>query len=42
MDATTRGAFETLDARTAAAVDPVLLAHRDRMYAEHLVLPLSL
>jgi glutathione S-transferase len=42
MDATTRVAFETLDARTAAAVDPVLLAHRDRMYAEHLALPLSL
>ena len=42
MDATTRSAFETLDARTSAAVDPVLIAHRDRMYAEHLELPLSL
>ncbi len=42
MDAATRVAFETLDARTAAAVDPVLIAHRDRMYAEHLALPLSL
>jgi glutathione S-transferase len=26
---------------TDAALDPVLLAHRDRMYAEHLELPLS-
>ena len=38
----TRAAFETLDAPTAAALDPVLLAHRDRMYAKHLALPLSL
>jgi len=37
-----RAAFETLDARTEAALDPVLLAHRDMMYAEHLELPLSL
>jgi hypothetical protein len=42
MDATTRAAFETLDARTSAAIDPVLIAHRDRMYAQHLELPLSL
>ena len=42
MSATTRAAFETLDAATAAALDPVLLAHRDRVYAEHLVLPLAL
>jgi glutathione S-transferase len=42
MDPVTRVAFETLDARTAAALDPLLIAHRDRMYAEHLELPLSL
>jgi glutathione S-transferase len=38
----TRAAFETLDGPTAAALDPVLLAHRDMMYAKHLALPLSL
>ena len=38
----TRAAFEALDPLTAAALDPVLLAHRDMMYARHLVLPLSL
>ena len=37
----TRAAFETLDAPTAAALDPVLVAHRDMLYAKHLVLPLS-
>jgi glutathione S-transferase len=42
MRASTRAAFETRDARTAAALDPILLEHRDRMYAEHLALPLSL
>ncbi len=42
MDAANRAAFETLDAATAAALDPVLLAHRDMMYARHLALPLSL
>jgi len=42
MDAATRAAFETRDAQTAAALDPVLLAHRDMMYAQHLVLPLAL
>ncbi|MGZ5240811.1 MAG: hypothetical protein ACXWCN_11850 [Caldimonas sp.] len=42
MDAVTRAAFETLDAQTAAALDPVLFEHRDGMYAEHLELPLSL
>ena len=29
MDPTTRAAFETLDARTTAALDPLLIAHRD-------------
>jgi glutathione S-transferase len=42
MDPATRAAFETLDEPTRAALDPVLLAHRDMMYAQHLALPLSL
>jgi hypothetical protein len=42
MDAATRVAFETRDAQTQAALDPVLLEHRDMMYAAHLQLPLSL
>lgn len=42
MDAATRAALETLDAPTAAALDPLLFAHRDMMYARHLELPLSL
>ena len=42
MDAGTRSAFATLDAQTEAALDPVLFAHRDMMYARHLELPLSL
>jgi glutathione S-transferase len=42
MDASTRSAFETRDAETEAALDPILLEHRDMMYANHLELPLSL
>jgi len=42
MSASTRAVFETRDARTEVALDPVLLKHRDRMYAEYLELPLSL
>jgi glutathione S-transferase len=42
MDAGTRAAFEMPDAQTEAALDPILLAHRDMMYAEHLELPLAL
>jgi glutathione S-transferase len=42
MNPGTRAAFEWLDAPTAAALDPILLAHRDMMYARHLELPLSL
>lgn len=42
MDASTRAAFETLDAATAEALDAVLLAHRDMMYQRYLQLPLSL
>jgi len=37
-----RAAFEDLDDATARALDPILLEHRDRIYAEHLALPLSL
>jgi len=42
MSPATRAAFEALDAPTAAALDPVLLAHRDMMYVRHLALPLKL
>jgi glutathione S-transferase len=42
MDAGTRAAFAARDAHTDAALDPILLAHRDMMYREWLKLPLSL
>jgi len=42
MDAGSRAALETLDGPTAAALDPMLLEHRDRIYRERLVLPLAL
>lgn len=42
MRASTRAVFETLDDRTRAALDPILLEHRDMMYARHLELPLRL
>ena len=42
MHAGLRAAFEWLDPETARALDPVLLEHRDMMYARHLQLPLSL
>jgi glutathione S-transferase len=42
MHAGVRAGFEWLDAPTAAALDPILLEHRDRVYARHLELPLSL
>jgi glutathione S-transferase len=42
MDAPTRAAFESRDAEIEAALDPILLEHRDRIYAESLELPLSL
>ncbi len=42
MDPRSRAALETRDAATDAALDPVLLAHRDMMYARHLAVPLSL
>jgi glutathione S-transferase len=42
MEASTRAAFESRDAAIEAALDPVLLDHRDRIYATFLELPLSL
>ena len=42
MDASTRAAFSARDAEIEAALDPIFLAHRDMMYAQHLELPLSL
>ena len=42
MNPHVRQAFEWLDAPTAAALDPILLEHRDRVYERHLELPLSL
>jgi glutathione S-transferase len=37
-----RATFETMDDETRAALDPILVEHRDRVYAEHLELPLTL
>ncbi len=37
-----RDAYESLDEATKDALNPVLLKHRDRMYEEHLELPLAL
>jgi len=42
MDAGSRAAMETRDPVTDSALDPILLRHRDMMYAEHLELPLAL
>jgi glutathione S-transferase len=42
MNPLVRRAFEWLDAPTATALDPILLEHRDRVYARHLQLPLAL
>lgn len=42
MDATTRSAFAFREPPTDAALDEVLLAHREMMYRDHLALPLSL
>jgi glutathione S-transferase len=42
MDPAVRAAFEWLDEETRGALDPVLIEHRDMMYARHLELPLSL
>jgi glutathione S-transferase len=37
-----RAAFTSMDDATRAALDPVLLAHRDEIYERHLELPLTL
>jgi hypothetical protein len=42
MNPQVRRAFEWRDPDTAAALDPILLEHRDRVYARHLELPLAL
>jgi len=42
MAANIRAAFETRDAQTEAALDAILLRHRDMMYTQYLELPLSL
>lgn len=42
MHPAARAAFEWLDDETLAAIDPLLLEHRDMMYTRHLELPLSL
>jgi len=42
MESSTRAAFETCDAATRDALDPILFEHRDAMYRDHLELPLAL
>ena len=42
MDPATRAAFARRDPQIEAALDPVLLAHREMMYGRHLELPLAL
>ena len=42
MHPKTRAAFDILDTQTQAALDPILLDHRDMMYEKFLQLPLSL
>lgn len=42
MRADTRGAYEVRDPVVRAAIDPALLAHRDRIYRDHLELPIDL
>ena len=42
MDAVTRSAFEFRDEAVDAALDEVLLQHREMMYRDHLSTPLSL
>lgn len=42
MDAAARTAFELREPATDAALDEMLLAHRDMIYREHLQLPLAL
>ena len=40
MDDAMRGAYTVTDEKTLAAVDPILLEHRDRTYRDYLELPL--
>lgn len=42
MDPVVRAAFEQRDPELEAALDPILLEHRDMLYTEQLELPLSL
>ncbi len=42
MPAPLRAAFGAMDDATKAALDPILLAHRDHVYETHLELPLTL
>ncbi|MBL4796995.1 MAG: hypothetical protein JKY50_06255 [Oleispira sp.] len=42
MSPVIRTVFEALDEKTKAALDPILLQHRDFIYSQHLALPLSL
>jgi glutathione S-transferase len=42
MRDSTRAALETRDAKTEAALSPILFDHRDMVYSKHLELPLSL
>ena len=42
MNPNTREGFNIMNKATRAALDPILLEHRDRMYAQHLELPLNL
>ena len=37
-----RAAFSSMDEGERAALDPILVAHRDSVYEEHLELPLTL
>jgi glutathione S-transferase len=41
MNDSMRRSYESVHPKVAAAVDPILLAHRDRMYQNHLSLPLA-
>jgi len=41
MPAPMRASYETLPPEIASEVDPAILAHRDRIYARHLKLPLE-
>lgn len=42
MNERTRKTFNMVDDATQAALDPILIEHRDMMYAKHLELPLNL